>query len=61
MPTVWEYTYDCVQQYMRALARYLMTVSSSSYGIIMYRAINVPDNGNNAVDGINATDKNGFK
>ena len=31
-----------------------MTVSSSSYGITMDRAINAPDHGNNVVDGLNA-------
>ena len=34
-----------------------MTVLSSSYGIIMDMVINAPSNGNNVVDGINATAK----
>ena len=34
-----------------------MTVLSSSYGIIMDRAINAPVHGTNVVDGINTTDK----
>ena len=38
-----------------------MTVLSSSYGIIMYQAINAPGNGNNVVDVINATDKRNLK
>ena len=46
---------------MCALAIYLMTVLSSSYGIIMDHAINAPCHGNNVVDGLNATDKNYLK
>ena len=38
-----------------------MTVLSSSYGIIMDRAINAPVHGNNAVDGFNATYKCSLK
>ena len=34
-----------------------MTVFSSSYGIITYRAMNAPGNGNNYVDELNATEK----
>ena len=52
-----EDTYDCVNQYMCALAIYLMTVLSSSDGFIMDCAINAPGHGNNIVDGINATDR----
>ena len=45
MSTVWEDTNDCARQYMRALATYLMTVLSSSYGIIIYLEINAPGHG----------------
>ena len=38
-----------------------MTVLSSSYGIIMNCEINAPGHGNNASDGLNATDKRYFK
>ena len=38
-----------------------MIVLSSSYGIIMDRAINAPVHINNVVDGINATDKRYLK
>ena len=38
------------------LATYLMTVLSSSYGIIMDRAINAPGHEKNVVDGLNATE-----
>ena len=40
---------------------YLTTVLSSSYGIIMYIAINEPGHGNNFVDVLNATDKKFMK
>ena len=55
--TVWEYTNGCAKQYRSDLDIYLMTVLSSSYGIIMDRAINAPGHGKNVVDGINAKDK----
>ena len=61
MSTVWKYAYGCAKQYMCGLAIYLMTVLSSSYGIIMYRAINEPGHGKNVVDGLNATDKRHLK
>ena len=43
------------------MAIYLMSVLSSSYVIIMDRAINAPGNGTNVVDGLNATDKRHLK
>ena len=61
MWTVWEDTDGCAKQYRSSLAIYLMKSLSSSYGIIIYRAINAPDNGNNFVDGLNTTDKYDFK
>ena len=38
-----------------------MTVFSSSYGIIMDHAMNVPGHGNNVVYGLNAEDKRYLK
>ena len=38
-----------------------MTVLSSSYGVIMDRAINAPVHGKNVVDGLNATNKRYLK
>ena len=55
--TVWEDTNGCAKQYMCALAIYLMTVLSSSYGIIMDREINATGHVNNFFDGLNATEK----
>ena len=56
MSTVWEDTGGCAKKYRCTLAIYLMTVLSSSYGIIIDRAINAPGHGNNFVDGLNATE-----
>ena len=50
-------TNGCAKQYMFYLAKYLSTVLSYLYGIIMYCTINAPGNGNNVVDVINTTDK----
>ena len=61
MSTVWEDTEGCAKKYRCDLAIYLMTVLSSSYGIIMDRAINSPGNQNIVVDVINATEKNYLK
>ena len=55
--TVWEYTNVCAKQYRYALDIYLIIMLASSYGIIMYCAINVPGHGNNVVDRLNATDE----
>ena len=46
---------------MCASARYLMTVSSSSYGNIINCAINALGNVKNVVDGLNSTDKHYLK
>ena len=61
MSTVWEDTYGCARQFSCDLSIFLITVSSSSYGIIMDCAINAPGQGNNSVDGLNATDKSYLK
>ena len=57
MSIVWEDTNGCAKQYMWALAIYLMTVLSSSYGIIMEREINAPGYGKIVVDGLNVMEK----
>ena len=57
MSTVWEETDGCAKQYMCALNIYLMTVISSSYGIIIYRANNAPDYRNKVVYELNAMEK----
>ena len=61
MSTLWEDTNGCAKKYRCALDIYLMLVISSSYGIIIYRAINSPGHGNNVVDGLNATEKRYLK
>ena len=59
--TVWEDTDGCAKKYKCALAIYLMTVLSSSYGITTDCTINAPVHGNNVVYGLNATDTNYLK
>ena len=57
MLIVWGDTNGCSKQYRCALDIYLITVLSSSYGIIMDRKINSPGHMKYVVDGINAMDK----
>ena len=57
MSMVWEDTDGCANKYRCTFAVYLMNLLSSSYGIIMNRAINVPGHGNNCFDGLYATYK----
>ena len=61
MSIVWEDTDCCANQYRCALGVYLMTVLSSSYGIIMDCTINAPGHGNNVVYGISSTGKRYLK
>ena len=61
MSTIWEDKEGCAKQYMCALDKYLITVLSSSYVIIMDRTINSPGHGKNVVDGINAMDRSYLK
>ena len=56
MSTVWEDTNGFAKQYMCSLAIYLMTVLSSSYGIIMDSESNAPGYGKSVVDGLNIMD-----
>ena len=55
--TVWEDTNGCANQYRCDLNIYLITVLSSSYGIIMDREIHAPGHGKDIVDGLNTTEK----
>ena len=61
MSTVWENTYGCAKKYSWYLSVYLMTVLSSSYGIIVDIEINTPGHGNNVVYGLSATEKKIFE
>ena len=61
MSTVWKDTGGCAKQYKCGLDIYLITVISSSYGIIMYCAINAPGHGKNVADGLNAIEKRYLK
>ena len=58
--TVWEDNNGCAKQYRCALGIYLITVLSSSSGIILYHAIDSTGNGKNVFGGLNATDKHYF-
>ena len=58
--TVWEDTYGRAKKY-RCAYIYIMNVLSSSYGIIMDRAINSPGHRKNVADGLNATEKRYLK
>ena len=53
MSTVWKDTNGCANQYRYYLGIYLMTVLSSSYGIIINFSINAPGRVNNVFDRIN--------
>ena len=55
MLTLWEDTDDCANQYRYAFDIFLITVLSSSYGIIMYRTVNAQVHRKNVVDGLYAT------
>ena len=57
MSTVCKDNDGCAKIYMFALGIYSITVLSSSYGIIMDRAVNVPSHRKNVSDGPNAMDK----
>ena len=61
MSIVLEDTNCCANQYMCALDIYQMDVLSYSYGNIIDIVINTPGRGNNAVDGLNETDKRYLK
>ena len=56
MSTLWEETDSFANQYKCDLDMYLMTVLSSSYGIIMDCEINAPGHVKNVVDRLNATE-----
>ena len=61
MSKVWEETNGYAKQYMCAFAIYIITVLSSSSGIILCRVFDAPGHGKNVVDEINATDKHHLK
>ena len=54
---LWEDTNGYANKYRCDLSIYLITVLSSSYGIIMNPAINEPGHGKSIVDVLNAADK----
>ena len=54
---VWKEKYGCANQYICALASYLMTIVSYKLKIITYKEIGAPGNGKYVLDGLNARDK----
>ena len=61
LSTVWKDTNGSDKQYWCALDIYLITMLSSSYGIILDRAIIAPGHRKNVVDGFNEMDKRYLK
>ena len=56
LSTVWKETEGCAKHFRCALVIYFMNMLSYLYDIIIYCAIDAPSNGNNFVNGHNATD-----
>ena len=54
---MWDQTYGCAKQYRCSIAYYLMSYLSTSYQIVLDRAVDTPGNGKYAVDGFNAVQK----
>ena len=61
MSTVWEDTDGCANNYRCVFGIHLMTVLSSSYGIILEIAMNAPGHEKNLVDRLNAKVKTYLK
>ena len=55
--TVWDQTYGCAKQYRCSIAYYLMYYLSTSYQIVLDRAVDTPGHGNDIVNGFNAVQK----
>ena len=50
-------TYGCAKQYKCSIAYYLMSYLSTSYQIVLDRAVDTPVHGKYVVDGFNAVQK----
>ena len=55
--TMWDQTDGCAKQYRCSIAYYLMSYLSTSYQIVLDRAVDTPGNGKDVVDGFNAVQK----
>ena len=52
--TMWDVTDGCTKQYRCYIAYYLMSYLSTSYQIVLYRAVYTPVHEKDVVDGFNA-------
>ena len=54
---MWDLTDGCAKQYRCSIAYYLMSYLSTSYQIVLDRAVDTPDHGKYVVDDFNAVQK----
>ena len=54
---MWDKTYGCAKQYRCSIAYYLMSYLSTSYQIVLGRAVDTPGHGKYVVDDFNAVHK----
>ena len=54
---MWDQTDGCANQYRCSIAYYLMSYLSTSYQIILDRAVDTPGHGKDVVDGFNSVQK----
>ena len=54
---MWDQTDGCAKQYRCSIAYYLMSCLSTSYQIVLDRAVDTPGHGKDVVDGFNAVQK----
>ena len=54
---MWDQTDGCAKQYRCYIAYYLMSYLSTSYQIVLDRAVDTPGRGKDVVDGFNAVQK----
>ena len=54
---MWDQTDGCAKQYRCSITYYLMSYLSTSYQIVLDRAVYTPGHGKDVVDGFNAVQK----
>ena len=54
---MWDQTDGCAKQYRCSISYYLMSYLSTSYQLVLDRAMNTPGNEKDVVDGFNAVKK----
>ena len=54
---MWDQTDGCAKEYRFSIAYYLMSYLSTSYKIVLDRAVDTPGHGKDVVDGFNAVQK----